>query len=226
MKVIFLLYVALISLSSNIFCQCPQSGLKFQTSTCEMAKDLKLTSITCSEIKVIWQGNYNQKYIVKATSNNSLSNRVTTTNISDYSVDPDGNFQAVISVKPGNNINWSVQGICMQSNGTLNNYSLSGPQAYIPYCDANPSAIKTLKAYPNPTTGELFVEYNGEISPNTSLTISDVSGKNVFPVSASAVTRLSNGYQLNVHNLVNGTYFLKIINGKDVSQVKFVLLKN
>ncbi len=211
---------------SLVFSQCPQPGLKFQTTACNGVNDLKVVETICSIIKVKWQGDYSQKYIVKATGVNISNNSTYEAEIQNYACDNDGNWEASISVKPGTTVNWSVHGKCIQENGLLTNYSVTGPQDYIPICTRTNPITQTLKAYPNPTSGELIVKFDGVITSNTKLTISDVSGKNVVSLSKESITRTSYGFKINVYNLATGTYFLNVINADEIGKVRFIIMKN
>ena len=99
----------------------------------------------------------------------------------------------------------------------------------MPYCNAiaenaaKENTDKTICVYPNPTTGYLTVEYYSKTAGNIEFKIYDVSGKMVFKQSGNAI-KTSNRYQLDLRGFAKGTYMLKLTNGKEVSQVKVVLL--
>jgi hypothetical protein len=83
-----------------------------------------------------------------------------------------------------------------------------------------------LHVYPNPTAGNLTVEYNGTVNGNTRFIIYDVNGKQVFNIGGSTVTRAGTGYTLTLYNLLTGTYFLTVSNGNDEKKARFVLIRN
>ncbi len=226
MKFIFLLNLGLIILYDAAFCQCPQPGLKFQSATCNNPTNLKTTAILCSQLKVQWKDSRDEKYVVRATGINAVTQKSFETEVSKYSCDNNGNCQATIPVKEGTDVSWSVQGVCTQGNGTLYGYKVDGQQVTIPVCENTRSGSNTLKAYPNPTAGNLIVEYDGSVTSDTKFIISDVSGKSVFSIPGTSVSRANNAYKLDLHHLNSGTYVLKLINGNDVRQVKFVLIRD
>jgi len=72
--------------------------------------------------------------------------------------------------------------------------------------------------YPNPTTDILNIQYKENVPENTSLTIYDVSGKQVL----NKLAENSNLNQINLSNLNSGVYILQI-EGSNISQsFKFI----
>lgn len=62
------------------------------------------------------------------------------------------------------------------------------------------------------------IEYIGEIQDNSIFTIYDINGKNLISVQGNN--------KISISNLNNGTYFAKIIDGKNVYLFKFLILNN
>jgi hypothetical protein len=81
-----------------------------------------------------------------------------------------------------------------------------------------------MSLYPNPSTGEITVAFNGSVSRQVSFKIFDARGKTVFTSSAVAI-KGPNKLHLHLQHLVSGTYYLQFNDTIDQSLVKFVIAK-
>lgn len=225
MKAVILLTILLNVLYETAFSQCPEPGLKIQSASCDSPRNLSVMAITCPALKVKWQGSQNQTYTIKATETDMLTGQVFETTASSYSCDNNGNCQAAIPVRENTKVNWSVQGNCTEGTNTLTGYQSVGAPVSIPLCQQI-AGNSLLRVYPNPSNGDLTVEYSGDVSGKTTFTIFDMAGKKVFSQSGDAITSVNGGYKLDLHNLFSGTYLLKISNGKENRKAKFVLIRD
>ncbi|MCW3110042.1 MAG: hypothetical protein JWQ09_4548 [Segetibacter sp.] len=227
MKFFIAFLLILIVFDKNCYSQCPQPGLKIRSTGCDSPSNLSVNNMTCSVLKVKWQGKQNQSYIVKAIGLDPITSKTYEAEASKYSCDNNGNCIATIPIREGTNVSLSVQGICTEGGATIYGYKMEGKEAYIPICkQVTNTTSKLLRAYPNPTTGDLTVGYNGSVTSNTTFSIFDISGKKAFTISGDAVTRTDDGYKINLHGLISGSYLLKVSNGKEESRTKFVLIRN
>ncbi|MBE7172478.1 MAG: T9SS type A sorting domain-containing protein [Williamsia sp.] len=224
MRVFIFLALEMTVLSGTAFCQCPEAGLKTQSSTCDILSNLRVETKTCSTLNLKWKGKQNQVYIVRAVSTNIITAETYEAETLRYSCDFSGNCSAVIPVKVGMNITWSVQGRCTEGGITIYGYKQEGQSVTIPSCSVAPIIVsKTLRTYPNPTAGDLIVDYNGNVNDNTKFTVFDMTGQTILSVSNNAITKTSDGCKLNLHGLTSGSYLLNITNGKEMSQAKFIV---
>lgn len=227
MKTFFTFCIAIFALCNIAICQCPPQGLKIITPICDSPRNLKVTAATCKYIDVRWNGSKTQTYHVRASYMDASINRLFEIAAKNISCGDNGICKASIPVKEAVNVNWTVQAVCSKESAILYSYQLNGPQAYTPVCEkATDSSKNNIHVYPNPTTGILTVEYNGKVSGNLEFSIFDMSGKMVFHKPADANSKSSTRYQLDLHNLVSGTYLLEAKSGRDVNIAKFVMLKN
>ena len=81
------------------------------------------------------------------------------------------------------------------------------------------------KVYPNPATNELNVQMNIEVSGEFTFRVIDLMGKVYQTEKRDYLDKGWNSLQINTTELVTGTYFLLISNGKDTSHQKFQILK-
>jgi dienelactone hydrolase len=80
--------------------------------------------------------------------------------------------------------------------------------------------IKVLKLYPNPTSGQLFFEFQeGEIFTDVQIQIYSVDGKLQKNIQ---LRELNSGYVLPVNDLTTGVYHLNLTSGKGSYTTRFV----
>jgi alkaline phosphatase D len=78
-----------------------------------------------------------------------------------------------------------------------------------------------LSVYPNPTFDYITYQYNNASAGNVSVTITDMSGKEVYNQSNEVSQGVQKGY-LNTAELANGIYFIKIKTSESSQVFKFV----
>lgn len=226
-RVFLLSVLGVLTFWNSTLSQCPANGLKIYSDGCESPKSLTVAVPSCLALNVEWKGKPNQIYTINVISNDPVTGKIFEVELSKYSCDLLYNCNATVPVKEGMEINWSVQGVCKEDSTILYSYKSEGEKVSIPFCNEVPNiASLTLRVYPNPTNGNLTIDYSGQVTRNTKFTVLDVAGKEAFSKAGDGIQRTNAGYKLDLHNLIGGTYFLKISNGKDVRQAKFILLKN
>jgi hypothetical protein len=78
--------------------------------------------------------------------------------------------------------------------------------------------------YPNPSIGEISVEYVSNITGAVELMVYDVSGRVVFTLT-DQVGEGENNFHLNLSDLNSGVYFMKTNDGINFSSMKFIIAK-
>lgn len=78
--------------------------------------------------------------------------------------------------------------------------------------------------YPNPTTGNLYVEHYSKVAGIGRLKVIDVNGKTLYTTSGNARTG-NNTYKLNLRNFSLGTYVLELSCNGNGNKAKFVLVR-
>ena len=233
MKTFLSISIALIIACANVFSQqCPQAGLKIQTPVCDSPRNLTAIA-ACEALHVKWKGNKDQTYIVKANYVDPAISQPVEAEVSKQSCDNNGNRSATIRAKQGATVNWSVETVCSINGATLYSRETKGEATFIPYCNAVADNInkentdKTIRVYPNPTTGYLTVEYFSKSGGSIEFKIYDMNGKMVFhQPGVAAKAKSYNSYQLDLHLLTAGAYLLTVRNEKNISRVKVVLSGN
>ncbi len=74
-----------------------------------------------------------------------------------------------------------------------------------------------IKAYPNPTSGNVTVDFSSEIDTEVLLTVSDLTGKIVVSNIIEAIQG-SNSKEIELNNLSKGIYMLNLRSDKSVSE--------
>ena len=102
--------------------------------------------------------------------------------------------------------------------------SLTFLEAIIPTATENEIENGQIKIFPNPTNGDISIEFKAENTSKVDLHLIDISGKmvsnqkhNVIPNQKNTLT-----IPLKSANLPTGTYFIKIINGKQEFYEKII----
>jgi thiol-disulfide isomerase/thioredoxin len=83
------------------------------------------------------------------------------------------------------------------------------------------TSISGVTLYPNPVSDNLTVEFNSDLASTIRVTAVDIMGRTVKNFGAENLVRGDNQLQLNVSNLVSGTYFLRITQDDAVKTMKF-----
>ena len=76
--------------------------------------------------------------------------------------------------------------------------------------------------YPNPSNGNITVDYNSNADSNLEFYVIDVTGK-VLQMDKADAIKGANAYQFDLNKLSNGIYFLRISNGAEVTHAKFLI---
>ncbi|MEO6166773.1 MAG: T9SS type A sorting domain-containing protein, partial [Chitinophagales bacterium] len=74
--------------------------------------------------------------------------------------------------------------------------------------------------YPNPSNGNMVVEYNSISNSAVQLIAYDMMGKMIFSEQTFA-TEGNNSFSVNISNISNGIYLFEIRNGNETSRMKF-----
>lgn len=206
--------------------QCPQSGLKIESQSCGVPRDLKVSLSECTSTKLTWHGGKEQSYIIKANTLPQGAEEAIALQTGEV-ICNDGNCKTSVAVAEGVTVQWSVQAICHQKGVTFYSKTVKGPDTYIPICTMakEPVTVAGFSIYPNPSTGVLNIDYPGSADGLAEVRIYDVNGKLVFTKLNKAVAKTVNHYQLAIQGLHPGSYALEIVNGDDKKRAKFVLLK-
>lgn len=77
--------------------------------------------------------------------------------------------------------------------------------------DVNGGAKETLKAYPNPTKGTLYFDYNFEKATTATARVSDITGRTVLVKDFGKNGVGSRQFSLDVSSLTKGTYIIEFI---------------
>lgn len=83
------------------------------------------------------------------------------------------------------------------------------------------TSISGVTIYPNPTSDNLTVEFNSDIASTIRVTAIDLMGRTIKNFGQENLVRGNNQLQLNVSDLVSGTYFLRITQDDAVKTMKF-----
>jgi Secretion system C-terminal sorting domain len=83
-----------------------------------------------------------------------------------------------------------------------------------------------LKIYPNPTHGDIAVEFKASNDSKTVLTVSDILGKTVSTQTDAVMPNQKNTLKIPLKSvgLSSGNYFIKITNGKQEFYQKVILV--
>ncbi len=79
--------------------------------------------------------------------------------------------------------------------------------------------------YPNPTTSELILEFT-LLQPNTTtITIHDLSGKQIIEVLNRFLSEGNHKFHIDMSELQTGTYYLRIQSGNEIQTEKISVIK-
>ncbi len=76
------------------------------------------------------------------------------------------------------------------------------------------------RIYPNPTSGQLNIEWEESSTQDQQIRISDLTGRTLY---CGTIARSENSHTINVSNFAKGIYLLSIENGKQKAVKKFVI---
>jgi hypothetical protein len=208
-------------------CQCSVPEAKIQSPICSKPTDAKVNTITCSEMQVQWKGSAGQTYEVDASFRDAATNKlIKSITVSNIASENDGYYSATIEVIEGSKASWSIEAICSNADRNFYSYALRGKDVLVPSCkELSDNTSKTIYVYPNPSTGNIAVEYISPGSGNVQFTIYNLMGKAVFAKTEHADKGVSNTYSFTLFDLSAGIYLLEARNGNEISQTKFVIEK-
>ncbi|MBK7761994.1 MAG: T9SS type A sorting domain-containing protein [Bacteroidetes bacterium] len=96
----------------------------------------------------------------------------------------------------------------------LGNYGQFAPNLVRSTSDgANLAAANAVIVYPNPTLGDLYVDVSSSTVTRATFKVMDMTGKTVKTIQSDLVEGL-NKITVNVAELANGMYMLKVVDGK------------
>ncbi len=78
---------------------------------------------------------------------------------------------------------------------------------------ANLAVANSVIVYPNPTLGDLYVDVSSSAATRATFRVMDMTGKTVKTIQSDLLEGL-NKITLNVEELANGMYMLKVVDGK------------
>jgi hypothetical protein len=81
---------------------------------------------------------------------------------------------------------------------------------------ANLAVANAVIVYPNPTMGDLFVDVSSSAATRATFRVMDMTGKTVKTIQSDLVEGL-NKITVNVNELANGMYMLKVVDGKSLN---------
>jgi hypothetical protein len=91
-------------------------------------------------------------------------------------------------------------------------------------CSANEETNTGLAISPNPSRGQVTVQYNCKSAGKVQLKVYDLSGATVFYKTDNAI-KGKNTYQLNLSSLYAGSYYIELNDGSGQQRMKFVIQK-
>jgi hypothetical protein len=227
MKVYYIISISLLFLCTNVYAQqCPPSGLRIQTPLCDTPKNLRITPLSCTAVKLNWQGNGEQQYIVEVAGTDAAGNLLFEEKSAKYTCDG-GNCTATIDVQEGARVNWSVQTICTISGALIYSPQIIGKEQIVPNCQLLTKEIKDkpnelIKVQPNPSAGQITVAYLSTTTAPATIKVYDGTGKVVFTTSVQTM-KGNNTYHLNLSTIAAGIYNLELYNGVMSSRVSLVI---
>ncbi|MDV6169583.1 T9SS type A sorting domain-containing protein [Flavobacterium sp. DG1-102-2] len=117
-----------------------------------------------------------------------------------------------IAVQPDGKI--IITGMVMFNNGQNNNFLLLRYSGGAPALGLNNNALNQFSVYPNPTSDMLYLANADELAVEN-ISVYDISGKAVLSQNSAA-------NQIDVEQLPQGMYFLKITTGNGTANHKFI----
>lgn len=225
MKTIFLISLSAVLLIGRAVAQGPCATTKVETPAVAKPTNGAIVSVTCSTLVVAWQGAANQLYVAQATYFNTAANKTDTALGINISCTGSFSCTATIPVIAGTNISWSVQATATIDDRTFYSYPFRGEQDYaIPACFApvpkpaivkkvqpksDEQALSKLLVFPNPVTGILTINWQGEFKGAATIFVANAAGKEIRKMNVRKVQSLYTS-QLQVSTLAPGIYYLQI----------------
>lgn len=171
-------------------------------TSCNKPGNLTTTELSSTSATVNWSAvagaaNYTVQYRLSTTSTYTTAGTVTGTSFT------------LNGLTPAKKYYWRVKANC-------SNYT--NAKTFTTPANLPAGVSGNLKLYPNPTSGTLFVQYDGPTDASTQIWVSDAAGRVVVQADAST---LQNG--LSVSTLAPGMYLLHLkVEGEKEKVEKFV----
>ncbi len=83
------------------------------------------------------------------------------------------------------------------------------------------TTISSTKLYPNPAKDAVTIELSADKVSDVNLSVMDIMGRVVSDLGTKTLVQGQNQLSVNVANLVNGTYFIRMTEAKAVKTLKF-----
>lgn len=119
--------------------------------------------------------------------------------------------------------------ICVNSN--INKTSSNNAMITLNVVSATPTGIKqneatrsSVKIYPNPNNGEFEIKLSGLHEKNAVIKIVDITGREVLSLEEEQTNGMLHS-KLNLSQLSSGSYFVKVVSGKEVYNSKLIITK-
>ena len=116
---------------------------------------------------------------------------------------------------------WVATDVCENKNSLSIMVVLENEDAPIYSGGLEATSFGGLMIYPNPTAGELTLNFSSEVVGNTIVNVVDLAGKTLSTKTIETFKGV-NTLELNVSDLAVGTYFVRMDNGTEVVSHKFV----
>jgi hypothetical protein len=82
-----------------------------------------------------------------------------------------------------------------------------------------------LTIFPNPSSGKVFVSFNSDLISGSIINVMNIKGETVKTIFLD-INSASQNIEINMEDLSEGMYFIKVINGKFAASKKIIYLKN
>ncbi len=76
--------------------------------------------------------------------------------------------------------------------------------------------------YPNPTTDELFVDFDAKLAQDFAITLYDVIGKTIYTSDATAIVGM-NHQRINLSDVKPGVYFINVVSNSQNHTEKVIV---
>src|SRR5258706_13105882 len=94
----------------------------------------------------------------------------------------------------------------------------------IPTKIKNPNVLKSWSVFPNPTSGNSFINYTLSTPTTVSIALYDVLGNKLQQLVNDDQEQGEHNATMDLHNLTNGVYVLQIRAGEQIAEQKVVVM--
>lgn len=207
--------------------QCPKPGTEVQTPACMSPTNATIVSVSCNEVKVGFNGNEDQEYVVSVTITDGTSGLVRKLIAEKIICNRGNKCIAAIPVGDNDRVSWKVQAICNIMGATVYSMEVQGEDVQVPGCinAKNQFPPQHFNVYPNPATDYLLINFRFEGERDAiQFAIFDASGKKVLEKLQSNQNNGLRTYRMDIKGLVPGTYMLEATNGGYTNRSKFLVV--